>query len=263
MREPIKAVPNMGPVFSQRKLQWYREAQNYNEKLQQFRANLPLNITLRQRIQSDLERLHNRLMTEKAKQNAEEEVFRRKKAQEEAARIQKQELSQELDSYANAFEISSLMGRRVRLSLDDHSPNPQQVCVLNYQIEKYCNQMDIVSVSAPQNAKLSTRITRSTTSFAGLDRMWGQRNDSHQYSFTRRQRLNRYLKLETGLDWKSRLVKKHCRTIDVEVAKYEQQWLAFCLVCAFNYKDKCQNLNTLSFLLILLWTLYSYYYYYY
>ena len=213
----------MGPALSERKLRWFREAQHYNERLQKFKANLPMNSEVRHKIQTDLEKLHKRLMAEKQRQTIEEEKFRRLKSQEQNQRLQKEELKQELDSYSNSFDLSSIMGRRVRLSLENS--NLSAVDVFKYienRIENHCKHKDIVSVSAPQNTKLSTRITRSTTGFAGIDRMWGPRNESHQYSFNRRQRLNRYHRIDTGLNWKSRLVKKHCRRIDVEVAKYEQ-----------------------------------------
>ena len=219
----MRVVPNNGPKLNDNKLRWYREAQKYNERLQTFKANLPSNDLTRLGIQSELELLHKRLMAEKQRQTIEEEKFRRLKTQENNQRIQREELKQELENYCNAFEISSLMGRRVRLSLVKPTLNVVQIFEDMWKrIESHCNQMDILSVSAPQNTKLSTRITRSTTGFAGIDRMWGPRNEAHQYSFTRRQRLERYYRIDTGLNWKSRLVKKHCRRIDVEVAKYEQ-----------------------------------------
>ncbi|CAG2100668.1 unnamed protein product [Medioppia subpectinata] len=223
IREPIKSTPDMKQVLSERKVQWYREAQQYNERLQRFKQNLPRNLEVRHKCQSDLEGLHKRLMAEKSRLNVDEEKYRRLKTVEQNQRLHKEELIQELEGYTNAFEISSLMGRRVRLSSDNSSLNPLQIFNLNIRNENYCNQLktirDLIAATVPQNAKLSTRITRSNTGFAGIDKMWGPRSESHEYSFTRKQRLERYQRLETGLNWKSRLVKKHCKSIDVEVDK--------------------------------------------
>jgi hypothetical protein len=221
-------------MLSERKVRWYREAQQYNERLQKFKANLPSNLTLRHKLQSDLEGLHKRLMAEKNRLNIEEEKYRRMKTAEQNQRLHKEELIQELESYTNAFEISSCMGRRVRLSSSDHSfLNALQIFNLNLRNENFCNQLksirDLMAATVPQNAKLSTRITRSNTGFAGIDKMWGPRSESHEYCFTRRQRLDRYMRLDTGLNWKSRLVKKHCITIDVEVAKYCTLFTLFCV----------------------------------
>jgi hypothetical protein len=190
-------------------MRWYKAAQSYNERLQKFKADLPSNIAVRAQMQSGLESLHKRLMNEKQKLNEEEERYRKMKNNEQRKREQREEQKQELEVYTNSFEWTSLMGQRVRNSAPDSELAANDINLKNCKIGYI-----------PQTTKSSTRITRSNTGFAGIDKMWGPRSESHEYCFTRKQRLEKYKRLETGLNWKSRIIAMQCKSVGLGIKKY-------------------------------------------
>jgi hypothetical protein len=202
-------------------MRWYKAAQSYNERLQKFKADLPSNIAVRTQIQSSLESLHKRLMNEKQKLNEEEEKYRKMKNNEQRKREQREEQKQELEVYTNSFEWTSLMGQRVRNSAPNSELAANDIYQKNCRIEQFCKTKDVISSYIPLTSKSSTRITRSNTGFAGIDRMWGPRSESHEYCFTRKQRLEKYKRLETGLNWKSRIIAMQCKSVGLGIKKYQ------------------------------------------
>lgn len=219
IRNPFPTMRDMTQDFNDKKIEWYKKAKQYNDRLQKFKANLPTNQSIRERLQTDLELLHKQLMAEKKKHSEEEDRYRKLKSIENRNLLLREEQKQELEYYINAFELTSLMGQRVRDSTDVKILSAQDIFYMNNRNEEYCCHRDICSVNVSQSTKSSTRITRSNTGFAGIDRMWGPRSESHEYCFNRKQRLEKYLRLETGLNWKSRIIAMQCKPVDVEITK--------------------------------------------
>ena len=145
-------------------------------------------------------------------------------------------------SYLNCmsmYAISSPMGRRVFHSLKTPKLEIRKVQSIVRRYESFCStrmrfrDKQVVGL----NKWSARRIERLTT---GLE--LSQRNrcfSCHQYSFTRRQRLEKLLRAKTGIDWKSRLLAMNCCTkTEVMINK-----IKFCPICGQNieFKHSCDN----------------------
>ena len=110
----------------------------------------------------------------------------------------------------SAYDLSSPMGRRVSSSLMANKLESERIESMVSSYDAFCgthlklksNKKNIFNKWTPK------RVERLTT---GLE--LSQKNqsvDCHQYSFTKRQRLEKSLRKSTGIDWKSRLIAFNC-----------------------------------------------------
>lgn len=99
--------------------------------------------------------------------------------------------------------------------------------------EKFCSTGDrdilrnvLTEVNRPRPASKG-RITRSNNIVNGIIiPSWGPRHFVHTYTFGKTQRLEKWLTLESGLNWKGRLRELYCRKLKIVAPK-----LFICPLC--------------------------------
>ncbi|CAG2110690.1 unnamed protein product [Medioppia subpectinata] len=131
------------------------------------------------------------------------------------------------------FDFSSLMGKHMFRQLLCEKLNELQKYMQTLSVENYC--LCDFSVKMSLNANIAVnympRITRH-----GSD--WSSRHKHHIYCFNRQQRLEKWRRFETGLNWRSRLLKKRCRRLTVRLNRMTK-----CPICTktidFNPRHQC------------------------
>ncbi|CAG2100498.1 unnamed protein product [Medioppia subpectinata] len=118
------------------------------------------------------------------------------------------------------YPFSSPMGHRVMASLRNQNLEVQRVESLVRKYETYCS-LKIRFRNKPDNKLNKWRAHNVERLTIGQELSQRQHTlDVHQYSFTRRQRLDKWQRLTTGIDWKSRIVALSChRSVEVLVPK--------------------------------------------
>lgn len=125
------------------------------------------------------------------------------------------------NQYISKVDLSSPLGRRLLSNVPNHlrlTPSRSDLIPI---YEKYCgtsNKSVFHSLinNMPNSSVISnpikSRITRSNNSINGaVCASWGPRNYTHIYTFSKEQRLERAANLETGLDWKGRILSYCCK----------------------------------------------------
>ena len=131
------------------------------------------------------------------------------------------------NQYISKVDLSSPLGRRLLSNVPNHlrlTPSRSDLIPI---YEKYCgtsNKSVFHSLinNMPNSSVISnpikSRITRSNNSINGaVCASWGPRNYTHIYTFSKEQRLERAANLETGLDWKGRILSYCCKPCRVRL----------------------------------------------
>jgi hypothetical protein len=117
---------------------------------------------------------------------------------------------------ASSFDISSFMGKRVFRSLfkalDDLDKYLLTLKCENNCFNELVDYLSATNMSFSNNANTVSRITRNSSNSD-----WNPRKNQHKYSFSKRQRLEKWKTIETGLDWRSRLLKSQCKRVFVKM----------------------------------------------
>jgi len=145
-------------------------------------------------------------------------------------------LSKDSMNLLSGFELSSFMGKRVFRSLSKPLNDLQKYMkIIRFENYCVCQMAPKMSLSANNASGYMPRISRH-----GSD--WSCRHNHHSYCFTRRQRLEKWCRLETGLDWRSRLKKSQCRRLRVKLKR-----LISCPICTetvdFSPRHQCWQMN--------------------
>lgn len=118
----------------------------------------------------------------------------------------------------SSFDISSFMGKRIFRSLFEMLTDLDKYLLIinceNYCLNNLFNYLSQSSVNLNNSSNTISRISRNRN---GID--WNPRNYQFNYCFNRRQRLDKWKRMETGLDWKSRILKSHCKRLYVKMKK--------------------------------------------
>jgi hypothetical protein len=118
---------------------------------------------------------------------------------------------------ASSFDISSLMGKRVFRSLfkalDDLDKYLLTLKCENNCFDELVDYLSATNVSISNfSANSVSRISRNS-----YNSDWNSRKNQHKYCFNKRERLEKWKTMETGLDWKSRLLKSQCKRVFVKM----------------------------------------------
>ena len=122
----------------------------------------------------------------------------------------------------SSFDLSSSMAQRLFSTL---------FCPLN-QLDKYLKTINYeefcddsygeYTLNSTSSSSFVTRISRTRD---GND--WSSRKYHHKYCFNRFERLEKWRQLETGLNWRSRLLKSRCRQLLVPLNRIK--WCPICI----------------------------------
>ena len=110
----------------------------------------------------------------------------------------------------SSFDMSSPMGRRMLVAFKTQELDPSKVQTMIRKYDEHSTTKIRFKTKEPNElCKWKThRIERFCTS---LELSQKDRDiNNFQYSFTRRQRLDRWQRMITGIEWKSRLLAMHC-----------------------------------------------------
>jgi hypothetical protein len=118
---------------------------------------------------------------------------------------------------ASSFDISSFMGKRVFRSLfkalDDLDKYLLTVKCENNCFDELVDYLSATNMSFNNlSANSVSRITRNSNNCD-----WNPRRNQHTYCFNKRERLEKWKTLETGLDWRSRLLKSQCKRVFIKM----------------------------------------------
>jgi hypothetical protein len=144
--------------------------------------------------------------------------------------------------YRPGMELSSPMGKRLlesfSLGLGLSSVKELRKIVRSY--ERYCGansmthkqllaslkgqhsskvKIDLISLPSPdKNNCLTSRLLRSQQMINPASNAWGLKS-YHIYTFSKQDRMEKMKTMETGLDWKGRLVAMHCDSFSLDAKK--------------------------------------------
>lgn len=208
------------------KNKWFEDAVEYNKRLNEFKANLPKNPQEKEKIHKELEKCHEELMKRKQKYDKSEIELDHSFSSSEKKKKQQQE-RQQLIEYLQEIDLSSPLATRIRDSAfedEDEEFSMRMTYSKIREYEKYCATPRNINQFEKAEQELSyskpTRTKRLIRTNNGV-KIWANRNYIHKYSFSRQQRLERYKVLETGLNWKSRLLLLHCEKVRVRLIRIQ------------------------------------------
>ena len=226
MNQTIEDLDKKKFLLKVEKNKWFEDAVEYNKRLNEFKVNLPKNPQEKERIHKELEKCHEELMKRKQKYDKAEVELDHSLSSSEKKKKQQQE-RQQLIEYLQEIDLSSPLATRIRDSAFEDEDEDFSMRITYSKIreyEKYCatsrNINQLEKTEQELSCSKSSRTKRLMRTNGG--KTWGHLNYTHKYSFSRQQRLERYKVLETGLNWKSRLLLLHCKKVRVKLTRIQR-----------------------------------------
>jgi hypothetical protein len=162
-------------------------------------------------------------------------LFKEKKELEKQKRKQFYE-KQKLLNFVNHFEFSTPLGSRVITTLFGSRLKWDYIQNNINSYEKFCKthkSLQRVSNDSKFNNNNNKRICSSFEK-----KCFKSQEKSFEFYFNRRQRLEKYKRLRTGLNWKSRLLRLHCKPLFVKLTQIKN-----CVICneELNENHSCHR----------------------
>lgn len=112
--------------------------------------------------------------------------------------------------YLSSFDLSSPMGRRMLVAFKTQDLESSRVETIVKRYDEHCSTKIRPKTKEP-NELCKWKTKRIERLFTEVELSQKDRDvNCFQYSFTRRQRLDRWQRMLTGIEWKSRLVALNC-----------------------------------------------------
>ena len=162
----------------------------------------------------------NRLLLNKRliiRQNVQNMIIRKKMSQQNKERMRSV-------GFVSKFEMSSQISDRLVRTLELQSLDPnhamnasvKQISLPSYEIRP----KNYIKYNDWNSSNIERRSLKSELSF-------GLKGNEHKYVFTRRQRLDKIQRMESGINWKSRILLMNCRNVSINLDKIEN-----CPICS-------------------------------